>query len=171
MATRHPPHVAKRARAVIRDMRPDDLDAVVQLDKQIFGEARRDYFARRLASLDVSSPPGHTIALVAEEGDALVGFVMGTLTTGEFGFTEVTALVDSIAVHPAWRRRGIARQLANALVAESAARGAQDVYTLVNWNSWDMLKFFDSVGFDLAQTVPLRKRITETERKHRYEPG
>ena len=171
MATRHSPHVARRAHAVIRGMRPGDLDAVVQLDKHIFGEARHDYFTRRLASLDVSGPPGHTIALVAEEGNALVGFVMGTLTTGEFGFTEVTALVDSIAVHPAWRRRGIGRQLANALVAESAARGARDVYTLVNWSSWDMLKFFDSIGFDLAQTVPLRKRIAETERKPRHEPG
>ncbi len=148
-------------------MRPDDLDAVVQLDEHILSKLRHDYFARRLTPLDASAASGlanHTIGLVAEERGALVGFVMGTLTTGEFGFTEVTALVDSIAVHRAWQRRGIGRQLADAFVAASAARGAQDVYTLVNWNSWDLLKFFDSVGFGLAQTVPLRKRIGEAER-------
>jgi ribosomal protein S18 acetylase RimI-like enzyme len=146
-------------------MRPDDLGGVVQLDEHVLSEPRHDYFAHRLASLDANEPASHIIGLVAEERGALVGFVMGTLTTGEFGFTEVTALVDSIAVDPAWQRRGIGRQLANAFVAASAARGAQDVYTLVNWNSWDMLKFFDSVGFGLAQTVPLRKRIGETDRK------
>lgn len=165
MATRHAATGSRRARTSIREMRPGDLAAVVQLDRQVFGEPRQNYFERRLATLATSDAVSHAIALVAEEGDSLLGFVMGTLTTGEFGFTEVTALVDFIAVHPARRRRGIGRELVNALVAASAARGAQDVYTLVNWNSWDMLKFFDSAGFGLAQTVPLRKHIGQAERR------
>jgi predicted N-acetyltransferase YhbS len=164
MATRRASRPVRGARTTIRDLRPDDLEAVVELDQHVFGEPRKAYVARRLASLHASDQAMHTIGLVAEDRGTLVGFVMGTLTTGEFGFVEVTALVDSVAVHPAWRRRGIGQQLTNAFVAESAARGAQEVYTLVNWNSWDMLKFFDSMGFGLAQTVPLHKRIGEGER-------
>ena len=157
MGTRHPPRLAVRA------IHASDLERVVQLDARVFGEPRRAYFERRLTSLNGTDQANHTIGLVAAEDGALAGFVMGTLTSGEFGFTDVTALVDSIAVHPDWQRRGIGRRLAEAFIAECAARGAREVYTLVNWNSWDMLKFFDSVVFSLAQTVPLRRRIGEPE--------
>jgi predicted N-acetyltransferase YhbS len=159
MNTSHPPQTAGRAHATIRWMRRDDLDDVAQLDARVFGETRLAYFERRLAALDRSNPASQTIGLVAEEHGAMVGFVMGTLTSGEFGFSEVTALIDSIAVHPGQQRRGVGEQLANAFIAESAACGARDVYTLVNWKSWDMLKFFDSIQFGLAQTILLHRRI------------
>ena len=162
MGTPHTSH-AERSRATIRTMRPDDLDAVTQLDARVYGTPRRAYFERRLAALLPNAVEGHAIGLVAEDDGAVVGFVMGSLTSGEFGFSEVTALVDSIAVHPGQQRRGVGQRLASAFVAESAAHGARDVYTLVNWNAWDMLKFFDSLGFSLAQTVPLRLRIGENE--------
>jgi ribosomal protein S18 acetylase RimI-like enzyme len=147
----------------IRPVRPADLDAVVELDASVFGSPRRAYFERRLASLGQTGPQVHTIGLVAEASGTIVGLVMGTLTHGEFGFTQVTALVDSIAVRPDHQRRGIGRQLASAFLAESAAQGASEVYTLVNWNAWDMLKFFDSLGFALAATVPLRRQIGHME--------
>jgi ribosomal protein S18 acetylase RimI-like enzyme len=151
-------------------MRSDDLNAVAELDARVYGEPRHAYFERRLAGLNWGDLASQNIFLIAEAGTgAIVGFVMGTLTSGEFGFTEVTALVDSIAVQPSWRRRGIGRQLACAFVAESARRGARDVYTLVNWSSWDMLKFFDAMGFYLAQTVPLRLRIGETQAEAKAE--
>lgn len=162
MATRRSPHVAGHVHTSIRWMRPSDLEAVVRLDARVFGAARQAYFEQRLAALDPQAPAAHTIGLVAEEDGAIAGFAMGTLTSGEFGFSEVALLMDSIAVHPRRQRRGIGRQLAEALIAEGAARGARDVYTLVNAKSWDMLKFFDSVHFGLAQTMLLRRPISES---------
>ena len=161
MATRRTPtpRSAVRPQATIRQMRSDDLAHVIALDARVFGTERHAYFERRLASLDRHDPASHTLGLVAEDSGAIVGFVMGTLTSGEFGFAEATVLIDSIAVAPGRQRHGIGRLLAETLVAEGAARGARDVYTLVNWNSWDMLKFFDSVDFGLAQTVLLHRRI------------
>ncbi len=150
---------------MIRRMRPDDLDAVALLDTRVFGEPRRAYFERRLATMDWRDPANHTLGLVAEVDGAIVGYVMGTLTNGEFGFSDNTALVDSIAVHPSQRQRGIGQALARTFVSECAARSAREVYTLVNWNAWDMLKFFDSIGFGLAQTVPLRLRIDDEQRE------
>ena len=164
MDTPRPPQAAERSRATIREMRPDDLDAVTQLDARVFGAPRRAYFERRLAALASSAQEGHAIGLVAEDGAAIVGFVMGTLSSGEFGFSEGAALVDSIAVRPDQRRRGIGQRLASAFVAASVARGAREIYTLVNWNAWDMLKFFDSMGFSLAKTVPLRLDVSEEPR-------
>jgi ribosomal protein S18 acetylase RimI-like enzyme len=165
MSTRQTSRAAQHIHAIVRDMRRDDLNAVADLDARAYGEPRRAYFERRLAALDRGDLASQNIFLIAEAGGngAIVGFVMGTLTSGEFGFTEVTALVDSIAVQPGWRRRGVGRQLASAFVAESARRGARDVYTLVNWSSWDILRFFDAMGFCLAQTAPLRRRIGEAQ--------
>ncbi len=167
MTTPYPPRAAEGSRATIRGMRLDDLDAVVQLDARVSGDPRRAYFERRLASLSPDRLDNHTLGLVAEVGGVIVGFVMGTLTNGEFGFTEVTALVDSIAVHPDQQRRGVGQRLARAFVAEGAARGVRDVYTLVNWNAWDMLKFFDSIGFTLTQTVPLHLHIDDSQQSQR----
>lgn len=159
MAAHHSSNAADQTDVILRPMRPDDLEIVVELDALVSGEPRWAYFERRLAMLDQMGPNSHTVSLVAERAGAIAGFVMGTLTSGEFGFAQATALVDSIAVHPDQQRHGVGRQLASAFIAASAARGAREVYTLVNWNAWDMLKFFDALGFSLAQTVPLRRSI------------
>ncbi len=159
MPSQRPPRASSRSQITIRAMRLDDLDVVVELDARVFGEPRPAYFERRMASLGQGEPTGQAIALVAEASGAVVGLVMGTLVFGEFGFAQVTALVDSIAVHPAYQRRGVGRRLASAFLTESAARGAREVYTLVNWNAWEMLKFFDSMGFSLASTIPLRRTL------------
>lgn len=159
MPSQRTPRASSRSQVTIRAMRQSDLDAVVALDARVFGEPRPAYFERRMALLGQDESTSHTIALVAEASGAMVGLVMGTLVSGEFGFAQVTALVDSIAVHPDYQRHGIGRRLAGAFVDEGAARGAREVYTLVNWNAWDMLKFFDSVGFSLASTIPLRRPI------------
>lgn len=163
MTTSHEASGADHSRAAIRAMRPSDLEAIVQLDARVSGAPRHAYFARRLEALAPRGQTSPIIALVAEEDSALAGCIMGTLTSGEFGFTDVTALVDSIAVHPGRRRSSIGRQLTSAFLAEAAARGARDAYTLINWSAWDMLRFFDSMGFSLAQTVPLRRRISAEE--------
>lgn len=164
MTAKRPPGADDAAHVAIRPLRRADLDAVVDLDASVFGAPRRAYFERRLASLGETGPQVHTIGLVAETEGAIAGLVMGTLTHGEFGFSQVTALIDSLAVRPEHQQRGTGCRLAAAFLEESAAQGATEAYTLVNWNAWDLLKFFDSLGFALASTVPLRRRIGGNER-------
>jgi predicted N-acetyltransferase YhbS len=162
MPARRSARTPRRAPVAIRRMRASDLNAVVALDARVFGEPRPAYFERRLASLaslERAERAMRTIGVVAEEGGAVVGFVMGTLTYGEFGFTQITALIDSLAVDPDHQRRGTGRALATAFLEESAAQGAREVYTLVNWNAWDMLRFFDALGFVIAPTLPLHRPI------------
>ena len=41
-----------------------------------------------------------------------------------------SAMLRSVAVHPAWRGSGLARQLIDRLLAEAQARGMRDIYLL-----------------------------------------
>jgi len=143
----------------IRPMRREDLPVVVELDAHAFGSARPTYFERRLSVLDAVDAETRAIFLVAVYRDRVLGFVMGTLAYGEFGLTQVTAILDSIAVHPHYQHQGIGQQLTEAFIKQSARQGASTVYTLVNWDNWTLLKVFHALGFVLASTIPLERRI------------
>ena len=143
----------------IRPMRHADLVLVVELDAHAFGSARPAYFERRLAPLDAVDADTRTIFLVAVYRDQVIGFVMGTLAYGEFGLTQVTAILDSIAVHPRHQHQGVGQQLTEDFIKQSARQGASAVYTLVNWDNWTLLKVFHALGFTLASTIPLERRM------------
>lgn len=148
-----------RAEVTIRAMQQADLAVVVALDALAFGAARASYFERRFAALHAGDAETRPIFLVAIHGDAVIGFVMGTLAYGEFGLTQVTAILDTIAVHPDHQRQGVGRQLIEAFIKQSVQQGGASVYTLVNWDNWKLLNVFHSLGFALASTIPLERRI------------
>jgi ribosomal protein S18 acetylase RimI-like enzyme len=143
----------------IRPMLQTDLSIVVELDALVFGSTRPVYFERRLVALENADAATRAIYLVAVYRDQVIGFIMGTLAYGEFGLTQVTAVLDSIAVHPSYQHQGIGQKLAEAFMKQSALQGASSVYTLVNWDNWTLLKVFHALGFELAATIPLERRI------------
>jgi predicted N-acetyltransferase YhbS len=143
----------------IRPMRQTDLSIVVELDARVFGSTRPAYFERRLAALNSADAEARAIFLVAVYQDRVIGFVMGTLAYGEFGLTQITAILDSIAVHPGYQHQGIGQILTEAFMKQSSRQGASAVYTLVNWDNWTLLKVFHALGFALASTIPLERRI------------
>jgi predicted N-acetyltransferase YhbS len=143
----------------IRAMERADLAVVVELDALVFGDARSAYFERRLAALNETDADARMIFLVADCHGTVIGFVMGTLVYGEFGLTQVTAILDSIAVHPQYQQQGIGRQMVESFIKRGTLQGAAAVYTLVNWDNWTLLKAFHSLGFVLASTIPLERRI------------
>lgn len=143
----------------IRAMVHADMAVVVELDALVFGTMRSAYFERRLAALNETDADTRMIFLVADHQGTVVGFIMGTLAYGEFGLTQVTAILDSIAVHPRYQQHGIGRQLIESFIKQGTAQGAAAVYTLVNWDNWTLLKTFHSLGFGLASTIPLERRI------------
>ena len=143
----------------IRPMRHEDLSVVVELDAHVFGSMRPAYYERRLDVLYSADAGTKAIFLVAIYRDQVIGFIMGTLAYGEFGLTQVTAILDSIAVHPHFQHQGIGQKLTEAFMKQSAHQGASTVYTLVNWDNWTLLKVFHALGFELASTIPLERRI------------
>ncbi len=57
-------------------------------------------------------------------------------------------LLANVAVHPDWRRKGIARQLVLAAVARAAHEGAQRVVLQVDADNSDAIMFYEQLGFE-----------------------
>ena len=77
--------------------------------------------------------------LVAEHDGALVG-VVGVEQCGEHG------LLRSTAVDPAWRSRGLGRQLVERAIAEAEAKGVKALYLLTTTAE----RYFPCFGFTLT---------------------
>lgn len=143
---------------IIRVMRVEDLDPIVEIDAQVSGQRRPEYYRRKCA-LALDETQQLVTSLVAEYGGQVVGFIMGNIYLGEFGIPETTASLDTIGVHPDYQKQGIATRLMEEFITHARVAGVDTVYTLVNWNDWALLRFFEAVGFTPATTVNLELKI------------
>ena len=156
----------------IRVLNENDLDAVVKIDEKVLGKERRAFWKRKIAYADVYPRP----ALVAESEGKVVGFIMGFVSGWEFGVPDTIGWIDTLGVDPDYQRRGIGRALFNALienfrhsgrektagVAEEkkpTIEGVNVVYTLANWNDWDLIEFYHAMGFKRGEMFNLKLHI------------
>ena len=156
----------------IRVLNENDLDAVVEIDKKILGKARRAFWKRKIAYADVYPRP----ALVAESEGKVVGFIMGYVSGWEFGVPDTIGWIDTLGVDPDYQRRGVGRALFNALIEifrqsgrektpgvdekkRPAIEGVNVVYTLANWNDWDLIEFYHAMGFKKGEMLNLKLEI------------
>ncbi len=143
----------------IRVMKPEDLEAIVEIDSKVLGGSRREYYQSKLASaLDRSRTM--VTSLVATYDGKVAGFVMGELYHGEFGIPESTATIDTIGVHPDFQNRGVATFMAESLFSMLKGARVDRAYILVKWDDWDMLKFFAKKGFVPGRSFYLEKAIS-----------
>jgi ribosomal protein S18 acetylase RimI-like enzyme len=156
----------------IRGLNENDLDAVVEIDRKVLGKERRDYWKRKIAYTDIYPRP----ALVAELEDKVVGFIMGYVSGWEFGVPDTIGWIDTLGVDPEYQRRGIGRNLFQALIEnfkhsgrektpeakepkKSKIEGVNIVYTLVKWNDWDLVQFYNNMGFRKGEMLNLKLKI------------
>jgi ribosomal-protein-alanine N-acetyltransferase len=101
-------------RPAVRLARPDDLEPVVSLDQACFGVAAwsADSWAEEFSRLGLDR-----LVLVADDG-GVVGYVVLLVPPAAEDPVDLTR----IAVDPARRRTGIARQLTSAALSEVAGR-------------------------------------------------
>jgi len=94
--------------------------------------------------------------LVARAGPAVCG-VAGLETLGSVG------LLRSVAVDPAWRRRGVAQALVAALVDRARADGMRRLFLLTT----DADRYFSRLGFAALdrEALPAQVRATEQFRE------
>ncbi len=156
----------------IRVLNENDLDAVVEIDEKILGRERRDFWKRKIAYADIYPRP----ALVAELEGKVVGFIMGYVSGWEFGVPDTIGWIDTLGVDPAHQRRGIGTALFKALienfkhtgrektigtkeVEKTQIEGVNVVYTLANWNDWDLVQFYHAMGFKKGDVFNLKLQI------------
>lgn len=141
----------------VRSMTERDLAAIVRLDRKITGRDRTAYLTRK--ANEVLKESGIRTSLVAEEGGQLAGFLMARVDFGEFGRTEPTAVLDTIGVDPAQRRRHVGRALVEQLLLHLATLRAERVLTEVDWDNLPLLGLFGRTGFAHAQRLAFEKVI------------
>jgi GNAT superfamily N-acetyltransferase len=134
--------------AKLRRLGAQDLDAVVEIDAQITGRSRRDYFERRLHAA-LQAPAIH-MQFAAEEGGVLEGYVLARRLEGEFGSLEPTLRLEVISVRPGEQGHGYGDALLGALEAEARKLKIFEMRTQAAWKNRAMLGFLDHAGFQLG---------------------
>jgi ribosomal-protein-alanine N-acetyltransferase len=84
-----------------------------------------------------------TIALVAEDAGAIVGYVLGRLIVDEAEILSIATLVER-------RREGIGRRLLSAVIAAMIERGAHAVWLEVRTSNGAARELYQSAGFAAA---------------------
>jgi len=138
----------------IRQMTKEDLDAIVEIDTKVLGETRKDYWMNKMND---SRPPD--ASLVAEIDGKVVGFIFGEISGWEFKVPNNIGWLDIIGIDPDYQNRGIAKVLANTLITNLKNYGVDTIYTLVNWNDWDLLQFFHAMGFSRGDMINLVLKV------------
>jgi predicted N-acetyltransferase YhbS len=140
----------------IRHLDKRDLEAIIAIDEKVLGEKRTDYWERKFGAMNHRSSEA---SLIAEIDGKVVGFILGDISGWEFGVPESIAWIDTIGIDPNYQKKGLARRLALELIQTLRALGVKTIYTLVNWNDWDLLQFFHAVGFSRGDMINLELKI------------
>lgn len=143
----------------IRPMRKGDIDSIVEIDARVLGQRRPNYYERK-GALALDHERQVVTSLVAEYDGQVIGFTMGNLYLGEYGIPEPTASLDTIGVRPDFQGNGIASELIKSYMTNMKKAGVENIYIMVNWNDWGMLRLFEKFGFVPAKTVNLELKLT-----------
>ncbi len=152
-----PPGEDPLGHVLVRELRADDLDAIVRIDRLTTGRSRRGYYEQRLQTALRES--GVRVSLAAELEGRLAGFLLGRVYYGEYGRSEPAATIDTLGVDPGARRRGVGRALLEQLIRNLRALQVERVVTEVSWEQWELLEFLHRNGFRPAPRIPLELQL------------
>jgi ribosomal protein S18 acetylase RimI-like enzyme len=139
----------------VRDLRAEDLSAIVTIEDLTTGVARRDYWKKRMEISEAIRP--HWTSLVAEMDNRVVGFIFGRAGELEFGLAGSVAWIEIIGVHPAYRRKGVAAQLMDHFISSARDHGIRTFSTLVRDGNDEMEDFFTKLGFVQGKMLHFQK--------------
>ena len=134
----------------IRTFNEGDLEAIVEIDKKILGKSRLNYWKQQI---ELSNSHFPLSCLVAEFDEKVIGFILGEVSGGEFNVPDTVGWISTIGVDPSYQHQGVARKLSQEFVKNLKSVGVSIVYTLVNWNDWDLLRFFRAMGFSRGEEM------------------
>lgn len=142
----------------VRNLLPEDLEAVIRLDAKVIGHRRDDYF--RIKLNQNLNETGIKVSLAAESDGCFCGFLFARVYYGEFGHLEQVAVLDTIAVDPGFQGRGVGKALAQKLRMLLFSLGVGRLQTEVSWDAPRLLAFFHGQGFRPAERFCLDLEIT-----------
>jgi predicted N-acetyltransferase YhbS len=140
----------------IRPLGIEDLEAIAEIDEKVLGEKRRDYWEKKLQTMDDKASQ---VSLVVEDQGKVLGFILGDVSGWEFGVPDTIGWIDTLGIDPAHQKKGLATALAQELIRRLRTMGVRTIYTLVSWNDWDLLQFFHAMGFTRGDMINLELKI------------
>lgn len=143
--------------AKVRSLTAGDLDAIVALDQKITGHSRRGFYEKRMKAM--ASDAASFIALAAESGGQVKGFLMAYILDGEFGGSAPVAVMDALGVDSRSRGAGLAKALMSGLDAALKAKGVKELQTQAAIAEHELMGFFIASGFQLAPRLALERSV------------
>ena len=140
----------------IRALAYGDLDAIVEIDKALFERERPEYWSMKIEISENRSPMA---SLVAELNGKVVGFILGDASGWEYGVPDTVGWIDTIGVHPSYQRKGIARILFKEMANNLRKVGVDTIYSFVNWKEFELLHFFDKMGFHKGDMIHIEMKV------------
>jgi predicted N-acetyltransferase YhbS len=141
----------------VRDLRTGDVAAIVRIDRASTGRPRNEYYEAKVRAA-ITEPKLRT-SLVAELDDHVVGFLLARVHYGEFGRAESVAVIDSLGVDPAYRKRHVGQALLRQLTMNLRALRVERVETQVDGGQPDLFAFLANAGFRPAPRVCLERSL------------
>ena len=146
-------------RISIRYARASDLDAVIALDELGPKEEKSAYW-RGIFGHYVSDGKKDRLFLVAENGDEVVGFIIGEVRAWEFG-SPPCGWVFALTVSPKSRQMGIGQQMLEEICRRLQQAGVTTVRTMVDRDNKVTLSFFRSLGLRTGRYIELEKQLVD----------
>jgi ribosomal protein S18 acetylase RimI-like enzyme len=141
----------------IRNLREEDLPAIVSIEDRTTGISRKEYWKQRIEMSEAIRP--HWTSLVAESDNRVVGFVLGRAGELEFGLPGTVAWIEIIGVDPAYRHLGVGRKLLEQFSSSAEDHGIETIFTLVAKSNSEMEQFFTRLGYSQGEMVHFQKKL------------
>jgi len=132
----------KAQELIIEKMGLDDISQILEIEKISFPTPWHSY----IFELELKKP--RTLQLVSKFGDQVTGYIISWMM-----YDEIHIL--NVAVHPDFRRKGIARRLLSEVMEYFYPRGARSVILEVRMNNKAAQNLYESMGF---RTLRIRKK-------------
>lgn len=152
--------VPARDLVLVRNLRREDLDALISIDAAVIGRQRDRFLALKVKQAFDDS--NIAVSLVAELDGHVVGFALARVYYGEFGVVEPAAVLDVFGVHPDYQGRRVAAALIDQLRMNLLGLGIPRLQTEVRWGSTDLISFFQHAGFTPAARLCLDLDLNRT---------
>ena len=139
----------------LKPLTSSHLEGIVEIDQRILGKRRKSFWKNKVRVVEANIPP---IGIVAELENEVVGFILGEVSGWEFGVPASVGWIDTLGVDPKYQNRGVAKAMMEVLIKNFREAGVKNIYTLVNWDDWDLLQFFRCMGFTRGDMINLELR-------------
>lgn len=142
----------------VRALKATDLDRLVRIDQAHVGRARLGWLNTKLNA--ALKETGVRISLGAEIDGTLVGAILGSVQSGEFGQLQPVAILDTILVDPAFERRRVGDTMLAHLLRNLSALRIESIRTEVGWNEQALIRFLAKEGFAPAPRLVLERAVS-----------